>query len=864
MNTQPTDAMRANRTWSIICGLLLIGSVPAEAGLMDTVSSGASYVWQGAKKKANDAWTGVTDSAAGKFISPSERNKRDKERILSVLTYNGAIYRDENGKPQVKDQRKLDSYYQSLQSNGTLGKTPGFSPQDDPDGTKGGQFWRNFLDGKDYTRGDTPAVMDPFENNSSGLATKMHSQLATPTDDASTDYADTAGTLKVRGIDILEKDLRQGVAAGADTYIKALDAITGGTSSQAVKWMEDAAKIAKETADDPAGAAKDYLKEQIKGEMTDKAADALKSALGEDRYDSLMEKYEGYGDKQEQIQKIMEDLARVTGDKRLEDAAKKMEAFSPDAITDGLIQKVLPPGLRDEKEGEEGAEGKDEGQEKDGVGGDIDKPATGDKDPLAPESTLEKEPESETSPEAPAEPTLAEPVAPEEPATTGVEPETGTEPETTAAPEEPGVNEPGEPDSPSTGTAPADDSETKPEGENNPDSGEEPEGGADNGADDNSTGDSSNEGDAPGETTTSSGYVEDANGRITLGETRGPDGTLIKTTTTETDKDGKVIGQTTYEGGTGEGQDTTPNGGLKDAEPEASVDVGPDAAQGGVNTSGSFADNWSNEQKQNTADSTLTMANNTQLTDAANVGNQQIIDAKTTLDSGGRDSQTILDNSAKDTAKADLADSWGKALGDAVENGITEGGKAFGTALGGAAADEVVGNIFGNPKSDSGSVGGEGQSADETPTGGTGQPSASGSGSNKGDRPTQDDGEEDEDDGSSSGEGSEEPGDSGSGGDATTTSAPSDDPLGVRGTTSNDDGTVTIRYGCGYSWTGKPPGPSRCPICARETVSTESNSSPPSNPVEEPPDDTESEPPPPPPPVETPNDGPVTYEGWSS
>ena len=53
--------------------------------------------------------------------------------------------------------------------------------------------------------------------------------------------------------------------------------------------------------------------------------------------------------------------------------------------------------------------------------------------------------------------------------------------------------------------------------------------------------------------------------------------------------------------------------------------------------------------------------------------------------------------------------------------------------------------------------------------------------------------------------------------------APSDDPLGVTGSTDNDDGTVTIRYGCGYSWTGTPPGPSRCPICSRETVSTETN-----------------------------------------
>jgi len=236
MKKQRGRVTGAMTPWPILCGFLLIGTVATDAGVLDSISSGAGYIWQGVKNKANAAVTSVTDSAAGKFISPAERNKRDKERILSVLQYQGAIYRDENGKMQVKDQRKLDEYYQSLRENGALKKVPGYG--DDEHNEKSGQFWRNFLDGKDHTRGDLPPSMDPFENNSRGLATKMHSQLTTPTDNGSTEYADTAGTLKVRGIDILEKDLRQGVAAGADVYIKALDAITAGKSSQAVKWME--------------------------------------------------------------------------------------------------------------------------------------------------------------------------------------------------------------------------------------------------------------------------------------------------------------------------------------------------------------------------------------------------------------------------------------------------------------------------------------------------------------------------------------------------------------------------------------------------------------------------------------------------
>ncbi|HPT16809.1 MAG TPA: hypothetical protein PK388_05965, partial [Kiritimatiellia bacterium] len=62
------------------------------------------------------------------------------------------------------------------------------------------------------------------------------------------------------------------------------------------------------------------------------------------------------------------------------------------------------------------------------------------------------------------------------------------------------------------------------------------------------------------------------------------------------------------------------------------------------------------------------------------------------------------------------------------------------------------------------------------------------------------------------------------------------------------------RYGCGYSWTGKPPGPSRCPICSRETVSTEENETPdagvtdssgPGTSGPSAPDDSDLEPPPP-------------------
>ena len=88
--------------------------------------------------------------------------------------------------------------------------------------------------------------------------------------------------------------------------------------------------------------------------MLAKADEALKNALGQDRYDDLMSKYEAYGEGQERIQKIFEDLAKVTGDERLADAAKKMKEFSPDAIADDLSKKYLPEILQGgDDEGEE-------------------------------------------------------------------------------------------------------------------------------------------------------------------------------------------------------------------------------------------------------------------------------------------------------------------------------------------------------------------------------------------------------------------------------------------------------------------------------------------------------------------------------
>ena len=829
---------------SLAAGAIWLLALPvgAGAGVMDAIGDGFNYVAGGIKQTVNDAGTYITDSAAGKFVNPAERNKRDRERILSVLSYQGAISFDENGKPRVKDQRKLDQYYRSLQDNKALNKVYGFSPKDDPRGEKSGQFWRNFLDGKDHTRGDTPAVMDPFENNSRGLATKMHSQLTTATDEASSDYNITAGELKVRGIDILEQDLRQGVAAGADTYIKALDALTGGTSTKAVEWMEEAAKQAKAISDDPSGATRDFVQGQIedrlkdkigeyKSEMLGQADEALKKALGQDRYDELMDKYEKYGEGQERLQKIFEDLARVTGDKRLEDAARKIGEFSPDAIAGDLSKKVLPKILQEDEDGdEEAAE-------------EADDKVTG---PADPESNTDSEPEEkdgqEPEPEAESEPVEPDGESPDtslEPG--GDEPETGDVPEPQA---ETGDDETEESED-------NDDSESAEEKET-ADSAEEDRTGSSSGgeetaadepevtddeaenepedipeSDDTSMPDETDD-PAPdtssGESTITKGYVEGEDGsRITLTETRDADGNIVSATETETDADGNVISQTTYEGSTGEGRTTPDSPDLRDAEPPSDADVDVDLAANGYKTADDFSSQWTGNQEQRGADSSLTMAQNAQMEESANIGNQQIRDAQITRDAGGRDARNIRDDSARNVNKADRENSWGKAIGDAVESGITEGGKAFGQALGQGAADEVVGEIFGSDEDDSDAAGESG--AGETRTAASPSSGSSSSGSSGQKKPPASSASS----GGSKPTGTASSSSSSSGAGTASADLPTPDPtdpIGVSSSTRNDDGTITITYGCSYTWTGKPPGPSRCPICDRETVSTATNTPP--------------------------------------
>jgi hypothetical protein len=146
--------------------------------------------------------------------------------------------------------------------------------------------------------------------------------------------------------------------------------------------------------------------------MLGQADDALKKALGQDRYDELMDKYEKYGEGQERLQKIFEDLARVTGDERLADAAKKIGEFSPDAIAGDLSKKVLPKILREDGDGDEEEAESPDGKETgpaDPEGKTEPEPEEKDRKETEPEPETESDKPVEESPESPrSRPTMSQ------------------------------------------------------------------------------------------------------------------------------------------------------------------------------------------------------------------------------------------------------------------------------------------------------------------------------------------------------------------------------------------------------------------------------------------------------------------------
>lgn len=305
----------------------------------------------------------------------ARRNQADRERILSVLAHQRAIVFID-GRIEVNKSDVLKDYYETLRADGVLNRYTDYA--NDEHNVKAGQFWRNFFDRKDHTQTYPNPDMDPFRNDNSGLASNIHGQLSSGTH---VDYSSTAEDLHSRRIDVLESETRMGVAAGADAMITAMNAVTGGASGQAVKWIEEAVEAGAKINDDKSGALKEHLKAKLDAAIQDTITDKVKAAMGEDRFDSMMENYEKYGDKQQRLKKMMDDLYTRTGDQRFADASKLLDKASTDAIAAQLAAqsaKLLAAAKGEEDKDKDKSKDRDKG--KDGPLTDAEKAAAAKSD----------------------------------------------------------------------------------------------------------------------------------------------------------------------------------------------------------------------------------------------------------------------------------------------------------------------------------------------------------------------------------------------------------------------------------------------------------------------------------------------------
>lgn len=114
---------------------------------------------------------------------------------------------------------------------------------------------------------------------------------------------------------------------------------------------------------------------------------------------------------------------------------------------------------------------------------------------------------------------------------------------------------------------------------------------------------------------------------------------------------------------------------------------------------------------------------------ASAAGDKNMRDAAGVINQAGADAEATGEQSARQTAQGDREDSWGKTMGDAVQQGIETGLKSAASTFGQSAADRASGEIFrDNKKPESGSGGGSGESgSSEGESGGEGVTKSGGS-----------------------------------------------------------------------------------------------------------------------------------------
>ncbi len=173
---------------------------------------------------------------------------------------------------------------------------------------------------------------------------------------------------------------------------------------------------------------------------------------------------------------------------------------------------------------------------------------------------------------------------------------------------------------------------------------------------------------------------------------------------TEYEKQGDTWVPTGNNYGSYEPQDTPGNGQdpLKGSEPSTNDTPWTPAGseQGGGSTLDQYAGQHETEREQKTQGSMMTMGQNSQLGEAANVSNQALADAQNIRETGARDADAVQTESVQETTKQDSKNSWGNVLGDAVAQGVQEGTEEFGETLGERGADAVADDVFGESHHD--------------------------------------------------------------------------------------------------------------------------------------------------------------------
>jgi len=146
---------------------------------------------------------------------------------------------------------------------------------------------------------------------------------------------------------------------------------------------------------------------------------------------------------------------------------------------------------------------------------------------------------------------------------------------------------------------------------------------------------------------------------------------------------------------------------LKGEEASSSGSDGSDFAGGGQPSAlDVFGNQKEADWQTQKSGAYTTMGFASQLGEAGQAGDQQAKDAKQMVSAAGRDAQQIKSDAAAKAAQKQKDLGWGKAIGDAIESGVKQGGEAFGSTLGEAAAGKLTSQIFGDPKQDSDPSGG--------------------------------------------------------------------------------------------------------------------------------------------------------------